>query len=162
MDLAAERIVIPATWHLEFAHAAGIAASRFLAALRDDEVILASPCSSCGRTFVPPKAYCEDCFVPTSDDWVPVGPEGVVEAFSITYAELPGYKDPPYAVCYVRPDGASTAIGNWVVGVDLDVAEAAALRLAIGTRARAVFAIERSGRITDFSWTPVDDSEVRR
>lgn len=147
-----ERIVIPASWNLEFQHAAGVAASRFLVALRDREVLLASPCPSCRRIFVPPKSFCETCFVPTEDNWVEVGPEGRVEAFTFTYARLPGYREPPYAVAYVRPDGADTAIANWVSGIDLTDARAAAAALAIGTRMRAEFSEIREARITDFTW----------
>jgi uncharacterized OB-fold protein len=154
--VAPERVVLPGAWHLEFAHAAGRAASRFLVGLRDDQVLRASPCPSCRRILVPPRSFCEDCFVPTSDDWVDVGPEGVVESFTFTYARFAGYADPPYGVAYVRPDGATTAIANFVTGVDFSDPEAAAARLAIGTRMRAVFRPERQARITDFTWEPVN------
>jgi len=151
-----ERVTLPGLWHLEFEHAAGRAASRFLVGLRDDQVLRASPCPSCERILVPPRNFCEDCFVPTSDDWVDVGPEGVVESFTFTYARFAGYADPPYGVAYVRPDGASTAIANFVTGVDYADSAAAAARLAIGTRMRAVFRPDREARITDFTWTPCD------
>ena len=150
-----ERVVLPGQWHLEFAHAAGRAASRFLVALRDRAVLLASPCPNCTRVLVPPRSFCEDCFVPTSDEWVEVGPEGVVEAFTFTYAAFAGYADPPYGIVYVRPDGATTAIGNFVGGVDLSDPPGAASALAIGTRMRAAFRSDREARITDFTWQPV-------
>jgi uncharacterized protein len=151
-----EQVVLPGSWHLEFAHAAGRAASRFLVALRDEAVLLASPCPRCGRVLVPPRSFCEDCFVPIAGDWVEVGPDGVVEAFTFTYAAFTGYADPPYGVAYVRPDGAGTAIANFVTGVDYTDPAAAAARLAIGTRMRAVFRPDREARITDFTWTPCD------
>ena len=152
-----ERVVLPGLWHLEFEHAAGRAASRFLVGLRDDQVLRASPCPNCGRILVPPRNFCEDCFVPTSDDWVEVGPQGVVESFTFTYARFAGYADPPYGVAYVRPDGATTAIANFVTGVDFTDPAAAAVRLAIGTRMRAAFRPdgERQARITDFTWEPL-------
>ena len=150
-----ERVLLPGQWHLEFAHAAGRAASRFLVALRDQAVLLASPCPNCARVLVPPRSFCEDCFVPTSDEWVEVGPEGVVEAFTFTYAAFAGYADPPYGVVYVRPAGATTAIGNFVGGVALSDPPGAASALAIGTRMRAAFRSDREARITDFTWQPV-------
>jgi uncharacterized OB-fold protein len=60
-------------------------------------------------------------------------------------------------VAYVRPDGATTAIANFVTGVDFTDPAAAAARLAIGTRMRAVFRPdgERQARITDFTWEPL-------
>lgn len=160
MDQTEERVLIPATWHLEFEHAAGRAASRFLVALRDQGVLLASPCPECGKVRVPPRAYCEDCFVPTSDDWVEVGPEGVIESFAITYAEFPGYPDPPHALAYVRPDGADTAIGNFIRGVDLEDPQEAASRLAVGTRARATYSDDRRARISDFHWVLSGNGEA--
>ena len=150
----AEQIILPEVWHLEYEHAAGEAGSRFLVGLRDQQALLASPCPTCGKIRVPPRAYCEDCFVPTSDKWVEVGPEGVVESFTITYAAFPGYRDPPHAIAYVQPDGASTAICNYVEGVPLDDIDAARVALSIGQRMRAVFAAERQGRVTDFTWWP--------
>jgi hypothetical protein len=57
-------------------------------------------------------------------------------------------------VAYVRPDGATTAIANFVAGVDFTDPAAAAARLAIGTRMRAAFRPDRAARITDFTWTP--------
>lgn len=157
MSTTEERILIPAAWHLEFEHAAGRAASRFLAALRDDGVILASPCPSCGRVRVPPRSFCEDCFVPTSDDWVEVGPSGTIETFAITYASFPGYRDPPHAIAYVRLDGADTAICNWVEGVDLDDMDMAVAALQPGTPVHAVFADRREARVTDFHWELTSD-----
>jgi len=150
-----EMILIPAAWHLEFEHAAGRAASRFLVALRDRQVLLASPCPQCGRVFVPPRSFCEDCFVHTDHNWLEVGPAGRVEAFAITYAAFPGYPEPPHAIAYVQPDGASTAIANFVKGVDLSDPQAAASALAIGTRLRAVFQTKREARVTDFHWEPI-------
>lgn len=149
-----EQITIPGSWHLEFQHAAGRAASRFLVALRERGVLLGSPCPNCERIRVPPRSFCEDCFVRTSDDWVEVGPEGSVESFTITYAAFPGYREPPHAIAYVRPDGASTAIGNYVEGIELADPDAASAALAVGTRMRAVFGSKREGRITDFHWEP--------
>lgn len=151
-EVTEERITIPASWNLEFQHAAGKAASRFLIGLRDRAQMSASPCPQCGRMRVPPRTYCEDCFVLTSDDWVDVGPEGTVETFSITYAAFPGYPEPPHVIAYVRPDGADTAICNFVQGIDLRDPAAAADQLAPGTRVRAVFHDDRNALVTDFHW----------
>ncbi len=147
-----EKITIPASWNLEFEHAAGKAASRFLVALRDQGQLWASPCPNCGKKRVPARSYCEDCFVPTSDDWIKVGPEGTLRTFSITYADFPGYRTPPHVMAYVVPDGADTAIANYVQGIDLTDADAAAVQLKPGTRMRAVFEDKREALITDFHW----------
>lgn len=152
-DALSGQIVIPGAWHLDFRHAAGPAASRFLTNLRDRGVLTASPCPACGRIRVPPRDFCEECFVPTSQDWLDVGPRAVIEAATIGYTSFPGYPAPPYALVYARPEGADTAIGNLLQGIDLSDDHMALERMQIGTAVTAVFEGERSGLITDFHWT---------
>ncbi|UER53360.1 hypothetical protein HJG43_00930 [Kineosporiaceae bacterium SCSIO 59966] len=155
-DVTASHVMIPGAWHLDFQHAAGPAASRFLTTLRDRGVLTASPCPRCRRVRVPPRDFCEECFVPTSDDWLDVGPQAVVEAATIGYTSFPGYPEPPYALVYARPDRADTAIGNFLHGLDLADYHVALERMHIGARVSAVFAAERSALVTDFHWV-LDD-----
>lgn len=145
-------LVVSSEWHLRFEHTLGPAATSFLTALRDDERMLASYCDSCSRTIVPPRDFCEQCFVPLTVPEKELPTTGTIKGYTIIYAELPGYRKPPYAVAYVEPDGADTAIGNYLEGVDLDDPRAAAGRITVGSRARAVFAADRHGKITDFHW----------
>jgi uncharacterized OB-fold protein len=160
-DTATEPIRIHSSWALEFEHAAGHAAERFLTALGDG-VLLASPCPKCERVLCPPRDFCERCFVPTSDDWVEVGPEGKVEAFTVVHAAFEGYRDPPYAVAYVQPDGASTALGNFLEGFDLSDVGAIESAVGIGSRATAVFADNPQRTILDFHWEVTGNGEVTR
>lgn len=149
-----DNLVVPAEWHLSFDHTLGPAATTFLTALRDDQQLLASRCDRCARTIVPPRDFCERCFVPLAPPEHVLPPEGEIKGYTIVHAELPGYRKPPYAVAYVELDGADTALGNYLEGVDLADPRAADERLAVGARARAVFADDRQGRITDFHWEP--------
>lgn len=155
-DALTSHVVIPGAWHLDFRHAAGPAASRFLTTVRDRGVLTASPCPSCGRIRVPPRDFCEECFVPTSDDWPDVGPRAVIEAATIGYTSFPGYPEPPYALVYARPEGADTAIGNLLLGIDLSDYHVALERVHIGAAVTAVFGDERSGLVTDFHWALAD------
>jgi Predicted nucleic-acid-binding protein containing a Zn-ribbon len=59
-----------------YSYTAGQALSVFLNGLKEGK-ILGRKCNKCGRIYVPPRMYCEDCFVPTSL-WVEVKDEGVV------------------------------------------------------------------------------------
>ncbi len=59
-----------------YSYTAGQALSKFLLGLKDGK-ILGRKCPKCGRVYVPPRMYCEDCYVPTSE-WVEVKDEGIV------------------------------------------------------------------------------------
>lgn len=149
--MSEETIRIPAHWDIEYSHSAGETGSRFLAEIRDNEQLLGRQCPECERVLVPPRDFCERCFVDT-EEWVEVGPGGTIESFSIVPVDLGSGPEAPFAIAYVELDGASTAVLNQVKGVDLSDPAAAAERLAIGTRVTAAFepADEREGRITDF------------
>jgi uncharacterized protein len=66
------------------------------------------------------------------------------------YERFNNLPDPPYAFGYVLLDGADTALGGYFKGVDLTDPEAAAARLAIGTRVVTKFAEQRKGDGLDF------------
>ncbi len=138
-------------WNIHYDYAVGETATRFFLRLRDEGKIAGKKCPSCKAVLVPPRAYCERCFV-TTQEWVDVGPEGTIEAFTIVYEPFDGLPPPPYAVAYVTLDGATTAMANFVRELDLSVPEVAARQLAVGKRVEAVFAGEREGAITDFHY----------
>src|SRR5262245_27504322 len=130
-----EIITIPGRWDISYNYAAGETASEFLRRLRDEQRVSGVRCSQCRRVILPPRGYCDRCFVAVNE-WVDVGPSGVIEAFTITSERFEGLPEPPYAIAYVTLDGASTALLNFVKGADLSDLAAAAKRLAIGTRVR--------------------------
>jgi uncharacterized OB-fold protein len=144
-------------WDLTYRHSAGIVASEFFAALEEGR-ILGRRCPSCGRVLLPPRPFCDRCYVDT-EEWVEVATAGVLETFTIVYAKFAGLPDPPYAIAYVRLAGADTAILNYVRGLDLADMEASVARLAPGSRFRVVFARakSRTGRVTDFWFEPADE-----
>ncbi len=144
-----EIITIPGHWDITYNYAAGVTGSEFLRRLRDEKRISGVKCPKCQRVLLPPRGFCERCFVAT-EGWVDVGTSGVIEAFTITSEPFEGLPTPPYAIAYVTLDGASTAMLNFVRGIDLADLKAAAKKLAIGTRVRVEWAEERQGRITDF------------
>ncbi|MPZ28271.1 MAG: DNA-binding protein [Micromonosporaceae bacterium] len=138
-------------WDLTYRHAAGPVVSHFYDRLQSDGVLVGRRCPQCTRVLVPPRSFCDRCYVDT-EDWIEVGPEGVVETFTVVYREFQSLPEPPYAMAYVRLDGADTAILNYVRGLDLREPVAAAAALRPGTRARLVVdePQRRQGRITDF------------
>jgi uncharacterized OB-fold protein len=144
---------IPGEWHVRYNYSIGKVAGHFFDGLKAKK-ILASHCSKSGIAYLPPRAYCERSFEPC-DGWVEAGHEGVIEAATIVTAAFENLPPPPYAIAYVRLDGVSTALLNFVRGEDLSDVPAAAGRLRPGTRVRVEFNAAPAGRITDFHYVRI-------
>ncbi|MHB8605030.1 MAG: Zn-ribbon domain-containing OB-fold protein [Thermoplasmatota archaeon] len=144
-------LLIDGHWDIHYKHAAGAHATRFLAALRDEQKIYGVRCTSCSRVLVPPRSFCERCFAETGD-WVTVASEGVVETCTIQYEAFPGLPEPPYAVGLVRLDGADSAMLAFLGGVPLGDSEKALTKIGIGCRVKAKFRKKREGRVTDIEY----------
>jgi uncharacterized protein len=141
------------TWNITYRHALGETASYFFANIRDHRKLYGRRCGSTGRVLAPPRAFSDQSLKPTTE-WVEVGPDGVIEAFTIVYEEFQNLPPPPYAFGYVRLDNADTAIGGFFRGVDLTNAAKAADKLKIGTRVTTKFADVRTGDVLDFWFEP--------
>jgi acetyl-CoA C-acetyltransferase len=86
---------------------AGAAMGGFLDGLAEGR-IAATTCSSCGRTLVPPRIFCERCFRPT-DGWADVEAVGIVETFSVCHVRWDMQPlDPPEMPAVIRLHGASS------------------------------------------------------
>jgi uncharacterized OB-fold protein len=136
-------------WNITYTHALGETASWFFIQIRDHAAIFGRRCGDSGRVIVPPRAFSDQSLEPTTD-WVPVGPGGRIEAFTMVYEPFQNLPEPPYAFGYVKLDGADTALGGFFRGVDLTDPAKAAKALAIGTRVTTKFSDQRIGDITDF------------
>jgi uncharacterized protein len=135
-------------WNIPYEYAAGATASRFFDELKNNQRIMATRCSSCKRTLLPPRAFCERCFVEISD-WVEVGPEGVVNSFTVTYQSFPGLPDPPYTIALIKLDHASTCLAHFLGEIDATQPIKLLARVKAGLRVRARFKEERRGSILD-------------
>jgi acetyl-CoA C-acetyltransferase len=123
---------------------AGEAMGAFLEGLRDGRIV-ATVCTACGRTLVPPRKFCERCFRPT-DSWVEVPATGRVETFSICHVRWDMVPlDPPEIPAVIRLDGTSDG------GFLHKLAEIASEDVAIGMEVEAVWkpAEARTGSILD-------------
>jgi len=141
-------------WNITYNHALGETASWFFVQIRDHARLYGRRDAGSGRVLVPPRAFSDQSLEPTTE-WVEVGPEGVVEAFTIVYEPFNGLPNPPYAFGYVKLDNADTALGGFFRGVDLSDGKVAALKLAIGTRVITRFADDRKGDVSDFWFEPI-------
>jgi uncharacterized protein len=142
--------VIHGEWHVRYNYPVGEVGARFFDALKDKR-ILATRCAASDMTYLPPRAYCERSFE-KCEEWVEAGLEGVIEAATIVTAAFDNLPPPPYAIAYVRLEGVSTAMVNFVRGLDLSDVPAAAARLAPGTRIKVRFVDAPQGRVTDFHY----------
>ncbi len=130
----------------------GPAESRFLTGLRDGRIVGVR--LGDGRVMVPPAEYDPETARPV-DEYVEVGPAGVVTAWTWVSEPRPG-KHPferPFAFVLVRPDGADTAMLHV-----LDADGPASLR--VGMRVAPRWRAERRGHVTDIdAWVPLAEGE---
>lgn len=119
------RIKIPYRWP------AGRLGTRFLAALRDGKQILGLRCPACELVHVPPRPSCIECGR-TPEEWVPVGPEGEIRAWTVREGETFGL---------IELDRASTFLVHRLLTGEKPLSH--------GQRVVAVFAETRVGAISD-------------
>lgn len=153
-DDAVPALTIEGHWDFDYTYFAGSAASRFFAELRNGRIV-GSVCPQCERVLVPARKFCDACYVDTTE-WRDVSLDGVLETFTILTSSIPGSPEPPFVVGYVKLDGASTALLNYVEGVDLADLDKAGAALLPRPRVRVVFNDSPQGRITDFRFVPGD------
>lgn len=148
----ANLLEMPGMWDLPWLYAAGEVGGRYITELRDNARLMATKCPECGRVLLPPRSFCERCFVSLKDHWVELKPEGTLEAFTVITGEysFSGMPKPPYVMCLVRLGGASTSIPQMLLGLDLSDPGRAAKELKVGMPVKAVFMEQREGRIDDF------------
>jgi len=136
--------VLSAPHRLEFPYrrSVGPVLGRFLAGLRDGR--LAGIRGRDGRVIVPPQEY-DPVTAEPLDEWVPVGPGGVVLSWAWIAEPLPNQPlDRPFAWALVRLDGADTGLLHAV-----DAGDEGAMRT--GMRVAVRWREERVGDIRDIA-----------
>ncbi len=147
--------IVEQQWDLTYTHSADAVTAHFLRTLRDEGRLLGVRCPVCRRVLAPPRPICDRDFCEVGD-WVELELAGRLELFTIMYLAIEGLPEPPYVLAYVKPDGADTAIGGFLDGVDLSSPQAALERLAVGARVAIELRDERQGRITDLRFRLAD------
>jgi uncharacterized OB-fold protein len=136
-----------------YTRSVGPVIGRFLTSLRDGRI--EGVRISDGRVLVPPTEYDPVTSDPTGDEWVEVGPGGIVQSWTWVTNPRPGKHalDHPFAFALIRPDGADTALLH---AVDAGSSDVMAVGLRVGPRWRD----ERVGSIRDIeAWVPLGDGE---
>lgn len=132
----------PHTLEYTYKRSVGPVLGRFFTALRDGRIEGVK--TRAGRVLCPPMEHDPDTGEATSDEWVEVGPGGVVKTW--TWIAEPRDQHPlrkPFAFALIQLDGADSAL--------LHAVDAAPEAMATGMRVRARFAGERSGAIQDIA-----------
>ena len=120
----------------------GVAGERFFKEMRDQRRLLVSRCPRCQEALLPPKMYCERCFVETTE-WTCVEGPGYVETFTVLHLSLEGEPlEEPVVVAFIVWKGIRGGLVHRVAGVGPD----AALK---GMAVEPVWAPERTGSLAD-------------
>ena len=151
MTTVSDPWIVEQRWELTYAHTADAVTAHFLRTLRDEGKLLGIRCPQCRRVLAPPRPICDRDFCAT-EGWVELGSTGTLELFTIMYLAVKNLPEPPYVLCYVRPDGADTALPGLLGGVDLSDLDRALERLRIGAPVDITTKAERVGRITDIEF----------
>lgn len=149
-----ELLEIPSSWELPWLYSAGEVGSRYIIELRDNARIMATRCPQCSRILLPPRSFCERCFVSLKEHWVELEPRGTVEGFTIVTAAFAGLRPPPYVIGYFKIGGATTNIPHFLEGVDLSDIDKARQELWVGMPVEVVFKEKRTGSAEDFFIRP--------
>lgn len=124
--------------------------SRFFRELKYNAVLYGTRCAGCGIVHFPPRASCPECLADT--EWTRVSDNGTILAGTTSwYATSEFFNKVPYAVAYVKPVDADTAM---LQRIDLRGSEHADS----GTAVVAMYREKerRKGVISDFWYEIVD------
>ena len=143
---------------LDFQHAYGHYYGSLFDAVKNDRRIRGVRCPSCRNVLVPPRAYCEGCYVRTVE-WVDLPDTGVVQACSVVHIEFIGQRiPPPYVYAEIILDGASTRLIHTVGGLSAEDARAGLVKP--GSRVKAIWSDRRTGSLSDIEYFTVIDGSA--
>jgi uncharacterized OB-fold protein len=153
-------IELPYSLELDYRHSYGPHYGRLFDELATHRRILGSLCPQCQNVLVPPREYCDLCFVRTAQH-VDVADTGRLQAFSVIHLEFVGQtRQPPYVYAEIVLDGSATRLIHTVGGIDVATA---AERLQIGMPVKAVWkdVADCRGTLDDIDhFTPIDEADA--
>jgi uncharacterized OB-fold protein len=135
-----------------YTRSVGAALSRYFTGLRAGRIVGVRTAD--GRVMVPPTEY-DPATGAELDDFVEVGPSGIVDAWTWVAEPVEGkhHLSTPFAFALVRPDGADVPMVHVV-----DVASPD--EMAVGMRVMPRWKADRVGYVTDLeAWVPMADGE---
>ncbi len=141
-----KEFVVQGKIEVPYKYAAGEIGSRFLVALRDEQKIMGTECTTCHRVYCPPKSICNTCFE-NLNKWVEVRPQGTVTSYTIVHGKRRAMHpiEPPFAYGIIHLEGSDTGMLHLLGEVDPE-------DITIGMKVQAVFKDERAGGILDIKY----------
>ncbi len=147
--------VLSAKWEpkLKYAWDNGPAIGRYLAELKNGKII-GKKCDKCHRIMIPPRMFCELCWVP-SGEWVYVEDTGIVNTWIIGHVDWKAARLDikggvrPITLSIIEIDGASKGMG-----ILHHLGEVDPWKIYRGMKVKAVWKTpeERIGAITDIKY----------
>jgi uncharacterized OB-fold protein len=145
-----ENRVLYTEWdpNAEYAWDAGVAIGRYLRELKAGR-LFGVRCDECQRIVIPPRNFCEWCFLPM-DNWVHLPDTGTVNTFSLCYVTWDmQYLEEPQIPAVIDIDGTRPSVGIMHM-----LGEVKPDDVKIGMKVQAVWkpAEEREGSILDIKY----------
>jgi uncharacterized OB-fold protein len=106
----------------DYLYPSGIAGDKFFKHIMKNDSFLASKCSICDKTYLPPRLYCEDCFSEISeDDWIEVPAIGTIKLHTIVAMDINGKKlDEPIIIGMINIDNTDGALLGVIKADNID------------------------------------------
>jgi uncharacterized OB-fold protein len=131
-------------FHYEYT--AGVSGEKFFRGIQEGKII-ASRCRKCGKSYLPPKSYCVDCFAPI-ETYREVGPEGKVAALTESYVAFDGRRlKTPRTFVFVSFRGVTGGLVQVATGRGLEVGAAVVPKFKPASK--------RTGSLLDFEFARV-------
>jgi hypothetical protein len=131
-------------FHYEYT--AGVAGEKFLRGLQEGKVLV-SVCPKCGKSFLPPRMYCVDCFV-EAKKYKEAGPKGTVSALTESYVDFEGKR-------LVSPRIYAFVTYSGVTGGLVQVTSGRGLRVGSNVIPKFKPVPQRKGSMLDFEFAVV-------
>lgn len=130
--------------------------TKFMEGLKEKK-FLGNKCG--GRTFYPPKPFCDKSFELPSE-WLECDGTGTVEAFTVCYQKAnavvyPGSKmlpQPPYVVGVIKVNKSDHCLIHYLAGFDTKDPKELPEKIQVGMKVRPVWSKDRAGNILDIKY----------
>ena len=143
-------LTAPHVLEYEYTRSVGPVIGMFLGGLRERRILGVK--TRDGRVLVPPQEYDPDTGESVTDEFVDVGPSGVVRTWAWVHEPRPNHPlDRPFAWALVQLDGADSAMLHAV-----DAGEESRMRT--GARVRVSWRAKTAGEIHDIACFELEDA----